>query len=193
MFLNEELDPDKCHGRADLRCQELSEGGICLPTCGSDAQCPGRSCDPTTVMCVDQPNDGKPLGAKCEVTPMGTDCAGLCIEIANDKSLCTTPCSMAGPLPDPFECGGPERGICLYSPSGTGLGDLGYCAQSCTAQDQCQTPDFFCLDIGLRSSGICLDSLPCTSNADCTFLDGECIETTLGKFCMSPDYPLGNL
>lgn len=192
--LNEPLDPSKCHGREDLRCEEVVGGlPICRPSCGSDAQCEGRFCDPSMGVCVDAPSAGKAMGEKCDPTGMPDECAGVCLQLAGDKTMCSSPCVMGGEVSDPFECGGPEQGVCVYSPAGSGVGDLGYCARACTAQDQCQAPDFSCFDLGLPESGSCLDTTPCTTDMDCNFLDGQCIETSLGKFCMSPKYPLGSL
>jgi hypothetical protein len=194
MFLNDPLDPAKCHGREDLRCQELQNGSqVCLPTCGSDSQCDGRVCDPRLALCVDTPSVGKAIGEVCDPMAMVEECAGSCIGIQGGKAMCTSPCVMAGEIETSFDCGGVDKGICLYSPSGTGAGDLGFCAESCTVQDQCQTPNFFCFNINVMSNGVCLDTKKCDTNTDCDFLDGECTETTLGKFCLSPGYPLGKL
>lgn len=196
--LNTPLDENKCHGREDLRCQELQSGAqICLPSCGSDDQCEGRSCDPRLSVCVDTPNTGKALGEACDPMAAMTDCAGSCIGITGGKSMCTSPCAMGGAVETSYECGGADKGVCLYSPSGTGVGDLGFCAETCQAHDQCQYPAFFCFDLGLANVGldygICIDSKACTTNADCDFLNGTCIETTVGKYCMSDLYPLGTL
>ncbi len=95
---------------------------------------------------------------------------------------------------DTFDCGGPDKGVCLYSPSGTGVGDVGYCAQSCTAQDLCQLPNFACFNINLPDNGVCLDTTSCTKDGDCmNFPNATCIDTNIGKRCMSADYPLGTL
>lgn len=194
MFLDDPLDPTKCHGREDLRCQELSGGEqVCLPTCGSDVQCDGRVCDPRLAVCVDDPNMGKALGEKCDTEATTEECAGTCIGITGGKSMCTSPCVMAGEILDTFDCGGVDKGVCLYSPSGTGAGDLGFCAESCTQHDTCQTPTFMCFNIGLPDNGVCLDTDACNTDADCDFLDATCVETNLGKFCASAQYPLGTL
>ena len=75
------LDPLKCNGRADLRCNGVTGGsGVCLPTCGDDAQCEGgRACDPRLSVCVDQPNPGLPTGDICSVNASPTPCAGVCV------------------------------------------------------------------------------------------------------------------
>jgi hypothetical protein len=196
-YLNDPLDPDKCHGREDLRCEKLPPDGaaVCMPTCGSDAHCDGRLCDPRTQVCVDMPNPGKPLGAKCDPDAMVPECGGLCVELPGMelKTMCTNACVLGGEIPNEFECGGAAAGICIYAPQGLGVGDMAYCAQSCGQQDQCQTPDFFCFDIGLPDNGVCLETMPCKTDDDCQSFDAACIETTLGSYCMSESYPLGTL
>jgi hypothetical protein len=199
MYLNDDLDPDKCHGREDVRCAVLQDGSeVCLPTCGSDSQCDGRSCDPLLAVCVDKPKSGKALGETCD--PMAADpgCAGVCITIGNgdaskNKYMCTSPCVMGGVVEGSDDCGGIEKGICIYSPQGTGVGDSAFCAESCKTQEACQTPNFWCYNINVQATGVCLDATPCTKDSECTFTDAECIATKLGKFCMSPSYPLGSL
>ena len=197
--VSDPLDPGKCHGREDLRCQfvEGSGGEVCLPTCGSDAHCSGRFCDPRLEVCVDVPNEGKPLGEGCDPDGAGTECAGVCIPIATGDGvvvgLCSSPCAMGGDVYDAFECGGPGYGICLYSPAGSGVGDLGYCTEVCGEQDHCAAPDFFCFNVGLPEYGVCIISNPCLSDADCEFPGSACVDTPLGQYCMSPEYPLGNL
>jgi hypothetical protein len=194
MSLVDPLDPLKCHGREDLRCEELSFGSaVCLPTCGSDAECAGRFCDLQLAVCVDAPSTGKALGDKCDPMAMVDECAGVCIALVGDKTMCSSRCVMGGVVPNSFECGGTDQGVCIYSPAGTGLGDVAFCAQSCTQQDQCQVPDFFCFNVDLPDNGLCIYSDPCVSDADCAFLDAICVQTSLGQFCMSPQYPLGNL
>jgi len=194
--LADELDPDKCHGREDVTCRQLQSGAeVCVPTCGSDSQCDGRSCDPRFGVCVDTPTPGKALGEKCDTEAMMTDCAGICIGITGGKSMCTSPCGMAGAVLESLDCGGVGVGFCLYSVAGTGVGDMGYCAQSCTAQDGCQLPDFACFNLGLPDNGICLDTEACSTDADCgNYPQGSaCVDTTVGKRCMSPEYPLGSI
>ncbi len=193
MTLNDPLDPSKCRAREDLRCQELQDGSnVCLPSCGSDAQCPGRYCDQRLSVCVDAPSAGTALGSKCDPQAMTNTCAGFCVGISGGASMCTSPCAMGGEVPNPDECGG--AGVCIYSPSGTGVGDLGYCAQTCEKQDQCQTPTFFCFDIGLPTAGACLASSACQTDSDCQNLpNATCSATNLGSFCLSPTYPLGAL
>jgi hypothetical protein len=59
MTLNDPLDPGKCHGREDLRCQEMGFGyAVCIPICGSDGACEDRFCDPELTVCVDYPEVG---------------------------------------------------------------------------------------------------------------------------------------
>jgi hypothetical protein len=196
MYLNDALDETKCHGREDLRCQQLQDGSeICLPTCGSDSQCGARQCDPRLAVCVDMPTKGKALGEKCDPKAMMTDCAGTCIGITGGNAECTSPCVMGGAIDDTTtDCGGLDKGVCIYSPKGTGVGDLAFCTKSCKKQDDCQTPGFFCFNLNIPSNGACLDSVACMSDADCANLpNGGCVNTNIGKYCMSSKYPLGSL
>ncbi len=196
MYLNDPLDPDKCHGREDLRCEETPEGTtVCMPTCGSDAHCAGRFCDPRSEVCVDAPSPGKALGAKCDPEAMVPECGGVCISFPGlePKTMCTSPCTLGGEVPTDFECGGTAAGICLYALANSGVGDLAYCAQSCAQQDQCQAPDFFCFNINLPDNGVCLEAMPCKTDDDCESFDDTCVETKLGSYCMSEIYPLGTL
>jgi hypothetical protein len=192
------LDPTKCHGREDVRCQKLQGGAeVCLPICGADAQCDGRVCDARRALCTDAPHKGKALGEDCNPDAEAPECAGICLSIGPDggpfKNMCTSPCVMAGAFPDTYDCGGPDKGLCVYS-SGHGAGDHGYCAELCTAQYQCNYPSFFCFDLGLPDNGVCVDSTPCETAADCgRFMAEDCVPTTAGKFCMSTTYPLGPL
>ncbi|MEZ4300757.1 MAG: hypothetical protein R3B70_37830, partial [Polyangiaceae bacterium] len=135
----------------------------------------------------------KALGEQCDTMASTEECAGICIGITGGKSMCTSPCVMGGSAVESFDCGGPDKGVCLYSPSGTGVGDLGFCAESCTVHDQCQAPSFLCFNIGLPDNGVCLDTDACNTDADCDFLDAVCLETSLGKLCGSPAFDLGTL
>ena len=83
MSLQDPLDPAKCYGRDDLRCQALSAtSSVCLPTCGKDDQCPaGRVCDPRFAVCVDKANTGKAPGDKCDPKAAMPECAGVCLSI----------------------------------------------------------------------------------------------------------------
>src|SRR5262249_4659783 len=135
MFVNDPLDPDKCRGREDLRCALQPDGtSLCMPSCGSDAQCPGRYCDLKKGFCVDEPPMGDPPGAKCDPQAMADTCAGLCVQLGGQQSMCTSPCTLGGVVPNPDECGG--DGACVFSPQGTGLGDSAFCAQGCQVQDE---------------------------------------------------------
>lgn len=201
MYLNDPLDGEKCHGREDLRCQTLQDGSnVCLPACGNDDQCAGRACDPRFGVCVTTPSTGKLMGEACDPMSMTEECAGTCIGIQSDAgnlAMCTSLCTMGGEAPNANECNVGVKtpgGLCIYSPSGTGVGDIGFCAQGCTMEDQCQYPAFFCFNVGLPDGGVCLGSKSCAADGECNMLpNGKCIATSVGKFCMSEGYPLGSL
>ena len=195
------LSGDKCLGREDLRCGKAKEGvGLCLPTCGSDAQCPGRACDPRLAVCVDHPSDGLPAGAACD--PMGTtlECGGLCIGFDNGAAMCASPCVLGGAKSDTADCGGAQRGFCAFGPAPNGPGDMGFCTPSCAAHADCQTPSFWCFGVpGLSDTsgkGYCFGSTPCPGGqADCDAAgqtEAACTSTPEGAFCLDPAYPIGS-
>ena len=196
--LDQELDPSKCHGREDARCLRLEDGTeLCVPTCGVDSECDGRVCDPRFAVCVDDPNTGKAIGEKCDPEAATPECAGTCLPIGTSDpdvvaTMCSSPCAIGGIVEGGNDCGGLDKGVCIFSYTGTGVGDNAFCGQSCTSQDDCQVPAFFCFNIN-ASVGVCLPGDACTSSGQCDFNDAECIETKLGSFCMSPSYPLGTL
>jgi hypothetical protein len=148
-----QLSSQKCLGHADVRCARLGAtmGGVCLPTCGDNAQCPGRSCDPRTAVCVDTPNTGAPLGASCDPTADAGTCAGLCVGFQNGSAMCSDPCVIGGygdaGATLPYDCHGADAGLCAFHPSGYGPGDTGYCTPACTTQGACQNPNFWCFSV----------------------------------------------
>src|SRR5262249_50061524 len=150
-FINDKLDPTKCYGRDDVRCQQLDMvTNACVPTCGKDSQCPsGRVCDPRSAVCVDKANMGKPEGAKCNQMANPPECAGICVGFGGGQTACSSPCVLGGQDPSTTpNCGGIDKGICAYLISGNGAGDFGFCAPACLAHDQCQNPTFWCQGIG---------------------------------------------
>jgi hypothetical protein len=177
------LSPDKCRGRSDVRCARLGAtmNGVCLPTCGDDAQCDGRYCDPRTVVCVDVPSTGLPIGAACDPTADASVCAGLCVGFQTGAAICSDPCVLGadpdgGPLP--YDCGGADRGLCAFHPMQNGAGDMGYCTPACTTQGECQNPSFWCFSVPelspATSKGYCFAAAPCPKGqVDCNpILDG---------------------
>ena len=82
-LIDRSLNPDKCLGRDDLRCADITIGGpaACLPTCTSDTECSTRRCDPRLAVCVDRDSvsTGAPTGQACDPTAATDPCAGTCI------------------------------------------------------------------------------------------------------------------
>lgn len=191
------LDPNKCHGREDVACvQQYNDLTVCWPTCGSDSQCPtGKLCDPLLTVCVDTPPEGKQFGEECDVEAQ--DCAGHCMRLqgTEKQTVCTNLCALGGLFEDSLDCGGIEKGWCVArgTNNGAGIGDRGYCVPSCLTQEDCRTPDFFCVNFLPASTGLCMPAIVCESDGDCANPATECADTTLGKFCLSPEYPLGAL
>jgi hypothetical protein len=198
-WLGEDLDPDKCYGREDVRCQVVNSAGdaACLPSCGSDSQCDGsRVCDPRITVCVNDPNTGTAMGSKCDPDATEETCAGNCIGFSDsDDAFCSSYCVLGGAV-DSLDCGGLDHGICLYAPQDYGLGDLGFCTAACTQQDDCQNPLFWCFILrgdyeGLVDNGFCFGATECPNGDECA--DGEaCTDTIHGPFCLDPTVPLGS-
>lgn len=192
MYVDDPLDDNKCHGREDLRCQEYDAGSACIPTCGSDAQCPaGRSCDPRLAICVDTPNTGEDTGFKCTQNADPPECAGVCVGFGSDITMCSNRCVMGGELLDTYDCGGIENGICAFSPSGYGPGDAGFCSPACNFHSDCQNPDFWCFSTNFTTNGFCFGGVdPCPNGqGDCDPADA-CTDTPYGPLCLDPIFPL---
>ncbi|MBL8742957.1 MAG: hypothetical protein JNK04_17735, partial [Myxococcales bacterium] len=92
-FLDSPLDPEKCHGREDVRCATVNNQDICIPTCLSDADCGQRFCDPRLAICVDEPNTGIANGEPC---PDGDECEGICVSFTDGETRCSNYCVLGG-------------------------------------------------------------------------------------------------
>lgn len=198
MYLDDDLDPAKCHGREDLGCWPLRGDpgrGVCVPICGSDAQCPGRRCDPLYSVCVDTPTTGLPTGAPCPGS--GEECAGTCIEDMEGNSQCTSLCVFGGELISTSDCGGLDKGICIINFTSdrvgdVGVGDVGACAPACQQHSDCQNPYLWCKSNEVTDHGFCVPASPCPGGEeDCT--EGrKCTETAYGPYCIDSVFPLGD-
>ncbi len=194
----QDLDPEKCHGRTDLRCTPLANNGgtVCLPVCGSDSQCdPGRFCHHKFGVCTDAASSGLEMGAAC--TQNDDQCDGVCINFTGGATACSNPCSLGGETIDTPECGGLASGICAYFPADNGLGDYAYCAAACTSHDDCQNPTFWCNFIqGITNdvvpNGFCFGVDKCPGGQDDCVNGGTCTDTIHGKYCLDPEFPLGS-
>jgi hypothetical protein len=193
--LDEALDPNKCLGREDVRCDSLDGTSTllgCLPTCGRDDQCAaGRVCDPRTAVCVAVPNTGSPTGDNCASS---TDCAGVCVSFGNGIAACSSPCVLGGDFSDltaVADCGGLTQGLCAFSPSGNGAGDFGFCAEACLAQSDCQNPSFWCANVGLPDNGYCFGGTACPNGQSDCKTPKTCTQTQYGPYCLDATYPLG--
>lgn len=188
-FIDTALDENKCHGREDLRCQPVEDLSVCVPTCGKDSQCDGRSCDPRLSVCVDTPNTGLPDGSACDT--QNDACEGRCIGFTSGESMCSNLCVLGGDLFETNDCGGIEEGLCVFRPTGNGAGDFGFCTPSCTQHDQCQNPSFWCFSTNFSDNGYCFGATPCPNGqSDC--MSDTCTDTAYGPFCIDTAFPLGN-
>lgn len=150
----------KCLDRADLTCwssaalgitpfdARVRQSGICLPSCESDDDCDGRTCDLALQLCVDAPTAGAPIGAPCDSHEA---CAGrLCQPSAAGPSFCTAPCSFGT-----LGCGyginaDPREAMCLgtavFDDLGSeGPGDVGICFELCDVPADCAQPGWQCI------------------------------------------------
>jgi hypothetical protein len=152
----------RCHDREDVACSALAEGAsFCRPLCSSDADCPGKHCDPLLGVCLDDAVRGAFLGNECDPAAEDPGCQGLCLTV-DDVSACTGRC-IYGSAND---CGNRELGrpgLC-FIPEGEGsIGDVGFCSQLCDCDRQCFHPDMICdpfmdppLEELLQAKGVCL-------------------------------------
>lgn len=139
----------KCGGRQDMACQDFGGAGLCLPTCGTDADCPSdRLCDLGLGACVDELLDGAPVGGACDPTGDSTDCESLfCLRFSETYGACTGACRTGT-----VGCGSgdatpedPSEPICLPMLDGVGPdGDVGQCMQRCNCDLDCSHPDAKC-------------------------------------------------
>jgi len=158
---------DKCRGRSDLVCSESPAGsrsGYCRPACRSDVDCDGRYCDLSTGLCGDSVRTGDPIGAACSAdTVLSTTCAGGCMPISATFAECSGVCSYGTGTPG---CGQSNLSArlsyyCYIDPtSGSGLGDLGYCANLCDCDNDCARSDAVCEPVSTITSatgraGVC--------------------------------------
>jgi hypothetical protein len=196
------LDPEKCLGREELRCAKQGSGsGACVPTCGSDAQCPtDRVCDPRLRVCVPtaQVSTGQPMGSGCDPAAPSDTCAGTCVGFDSGIAMCSAACVLGGERLSSADCGGPQAGLCAFHPKTNGAGDTGWCTPSCGVQADCASPSFWCFSVpGLSEDtgrGYCFGATACPNGqADCDALKDPpdtCTSTPLGSFCLDAKYPL---
>ena len=199
--IDDPLDPTKCNGRADRMCAPLpSGGGVCLPTCGKDEQCPpGRSCDARRSVCVVTPTQGLPSASPCDPDADVVPCAGRCTKLGSSAgAFCSEPCSFGGPL-DGDDCGGLGEGLCLFVVAPAGPGDQAMCAKACSSHDDCvQSELLFCFDFSKSgSSGYCADlaaacdavGQPCPPGPG-VWPGSVCSATVGGALvCLDPTFP----
>ncbi len=166
----------KCLDRADVTCWSgaalgiavfngtVRQSGLCLPACGSDEDCGGRSCDLAIGLCVDTATPGAPIGAACDSAEV---CAGrICQQSAAGPFFCTAPCTFGT-----LGCGygsnaEPREAMCLvvavFDANGSeGLGDVGLCLEVCDGAVDCSQSGWQCVpDSEVRGrSGYCAPAL----------------------------------
>lgn len=150
------LQENKCLGRMDLACNSeaflgisefsgLRQAGWCIPQCGSDDDCPGRSCDLARGVCVDTPTAGLPIGARCANN--GECSGGLCVFLSSEESFCSAPCVFGQPAGCGYGLSASPRGAGCILPqvrgflSTEGAGDMGLCGELCSVSADCTQTD----------------------------------------------------
>jgi hypothetical protein len=179
------LTAAKCQARPDEACQPVNFNSAtspvtCMPTCTSDDDCPGKSCDPSLGVCI-AGSTPSPIGAPCtaDATGASNDCGdGVCAPVEDTdggpaRGFCTAFCSLGGL----DSCGytrnaltsGGHAGVCAFplfqnSLVGDGTGDIGFCGQLCDQQSDCSLtfPGWVCAhDTGTVmqfNHGLCVSS-----------------------------------
>lgn len=141
----------KCHGRTDMACTSNPSGDVCLPACGSDADCGNRACDLGTGVCSSQRKPSPlPIGASCD--PKDDRCSGMCINLGIAYYVCSGRCVWGVPgcgavpnaaLPLDVYCRFP--GVTFAS-----AGDFGLCAELCDTPADCAHPGAICEPAGMQ-------------------------------------------
>lgn len=168
---------ERCHGREDMVCQAYdsvpggpcenddacdigefcSAGGTCilpltacLPSCDSDADCEGGSCDLSLGSCSQEERQGLPVGSKCDPdVPVADDpCEGFCIGAGDGVGFCSGWCRFFGPGCGFEEGDGAAGAACLWPAlqSVPVEGEAGFCGQLCDCDDECLHPDLKCVE-----------------------------------------------
>jgi hypothetical protein len=214
-----QLDPDKCNGRDDTVCYPIRDengvyqSGFCRPFCQSDAQCGDLKCDKESGVCKLNVPVRKKNGDFCDlkVLPDGSpdpdapsDCeGGFCSRLFDGKDptepeahknlgVCIDPC-IHGSLES---CGGPENGLCLFTPfepidsSGApvavGVSDLAGCIKAVPSGQDSACPwqvGWFLRTLDPEFPPVCVPAARCTQDADCAptcDADADCGD---GKQC----------
>jgi len=160
----DELCAERQAGSDELVCFEILMG--CLPTCGSDADCPDAFCDLSSGFCVEAPPEGLPLGAACDPDALDDPCQGLCIGSDGGTAFCSGYCRFSntdlgcGVAPDATHA----EGACLFASAispNADLGDAGFCGQLCDCNEQCGNPALECIAIldGMGNQLVLVDRL----------------------------------
>jgi hypothetical protein len=149
----------KCLDRPAVSCAQEGSFDVCLPTCGSDADCGDRYCDLALGTCVDAQRGSIPVGEACAAEDAAA-CEGLCnVSLGVCSGQCTLGEAGCGnsALPRVGELG------CFPLASYT-VGDGGFCLQACEDDADCDGSGFVCAYIGAEEltpgvSGACYPPL----------------------------------
>ncbi len=148
--------PDKCRGRANFACVDLSATSVpepfCLPLCRADIECgAGLYCSKSSGLCSSTKPTGDPVGTPCTPStasgPGSGNCEGFCVRSTADgavpaKGVCAEFCS--GFLDCAYH-GDQPGGLCYGALSDNfGIFDLGYCFPACDCTANCPFPGDRC-------------------------------------------------
>ncbi len=189
-----EADGDKCYGRENMACAEVSADAddattsslrraadvgdgslaVCRPLCSADAQCGSGECDPRTGACVSSVNEFL-FGGECDPDEDATtQCAGVCVEV-DGVGFCSQRCRL-GSLGDCGASGGSDaRGLCRFPEREHGaVGDVGFCSLLCDCDTDCGHAEMQCepfasstLEALTGALGVCTPSNGTTARVAC--------------------------
>jgi hypothetical protein len=183
-----ELNPDRCHGRADAACLH-SDPAACIPLCRSDDDCGGGlHCNLSWEgfgTCQEDPVEGDPKGEDCDPLDDPTTCQGYCQWWAEDvPAQCSEVCTIGVPGACGATVGEANDFACLgsFEGGGVGSGDFGSCIPLCNCDADCKAEGFGCWEFGPTDSfgarGQCFPmEYLTTSIPDCVDTDdlGACV------------------
>jgi hypothetical protein len=137
----------KCGAREGSACELVAGGevaeGFCRPSCSLDSECGGLRCDPTVGVCKNSaPEPWTDFGAECDPSVQEPVCGGLCVTVSETFDVCSNRCVFGSATPCMSDSAVPT--LCAYVTPGGSIGDLGYCAELCDCDGDCQHPAGIC-------------------------------------------------
>jgi len=141
----------KCHSRPEFACTQLDTDSLnlaaCQPSCRGDHDCSAPTfCDPNSGTCVSKNPMGRNFADDCDANATSDQCRGFCQKHPDmSHASCGELCSFGYPCnwnsSDP-------GGACVLGSSSIatiGIGDSGFCAQTCNCNVDCKSAGFSCV------------------------------------------------